>query len=49
MPNGAPDGPRGPLHGIPIVVKDNYETADMPTTAGSLALAGFQPGATRSW
>ena len=35
---------RGPLHGIPIVVKDNYATADMPTTAGSLALAGFQTG-----
>ena len=33
---------RGPLHGIPIVVKDNYATADMPTTAGSLALAGFE-------
>jgi len=35
-------GPRGPLHGIPVVVKDNYETADMPTTAGSLALAGME-------
>jgi Asp-tRNA(Asn)/Glu-tRNA(Gln) amidotransferase A subunit family amidase len=35
---------RGPLHGIPIVVKDNYATADMPTTAGPLALAGFQTG-----
>jgi len=35
---------RGPLHGIPIVVKDNYATADMPTAAGSLALAGFQTG-----
>ena len=35
---------RGPLHGIPIVVKDNYATADMPTTAGSLALTGFQTG-----
>jgi Asp-tRNA(Asn)/Glu-tRNA(Gln) amidotransferase A subunit family amidase len=35
---------RGPLHGIPIVLKDNYVTADMPTTAGSLALAGFQSG-----
>ena len=35
---------RGPLHGIPIVVKDNYATVGMPTTAGSLALAGFQTG-----
>src|SRR6188768_1044512 len=35
-------GSRGPLHGIPIVVKDNYATADMPTTAGSRALAGFE-------
>lgn len=35
-------GPRGPLHGIPIVIKDNFETADMPTTSGSLALAGFE-------
>lgn len=34
---------RGPLHGIPIVVKDNFETRGMPTTAGSLVLAGFQP------
>jgi amidase len=33
---------RGPLHGIPIVVKDNYATADMPTTGGSLALEGFE-------
>jgi len=33
-------GARGPLHGIPILLKDNIETADpMPTTAGSLALA----------
>jgi len=34
-------GPRGPLHGVPIVVKDNLDTADgMETTAGSLALLG---------
>jgi amidase len=34
-------GPRGPLHGIPILIKDNIDTADrMATTAGSLALAG---------
>jgi len=40
----AQKGPRGPLHGIPIVVKDNFETFDMPTTGGSIALAGFMPG-----
>jgi amidase len=35
---------RGPLHGIPILVKDNVDTADrMTTTAGSLALAGSIP------
>ena len=34
-------GPRGPLHGIPILLKDNIDTSDsMQTTAGSLALAG---------
>ena len=33
-------GPRGPLHGIPILLKDNIESVDpLPTTAGSLALA----------
>jgi Asp-tRNA(Asn)/Glu-tRNA(Gln) amidotransferase A subunit family amidase len=31
------------LHGLPIIVKDNYETIDMPTTAGSLAFKGFIP------
>ncbi|MGH7696372.1 MAG: amidase family protein, partial [Gemmatimonadaceae bacterium] len=30
---------RGPLHGIPVVIKDNYDTFDMPTSASSLALA----------
>ncbi len=34
---------RGPLHGIPILIKDNIDTADMSTTAGSLALEGFHP------
>jgi amidase len=35
------NGPRGPLHGIPILVKDNFDTRDrMETTAGSLALVG---------
>ncbi len=37
-------GPRGPLHGIPILIKDNVGTHDrMTTTAGSLALAGSIP------
>jgi len=36
-------GSRGPLHGVPIVVKDNYNTDHMPTTAGSVALANFIP------
>jgi amidase len=37
-------GSRGPLHGIPIVLKDNIDTADrMQTTAGSLALVGEPP------
>lgn len=37
-------GPRGPLHGIPILLKDNIDTADsMLTTAGSLALLGTRP------
>ncbi len=33
----------GPLHGIPFIVKDNYDTHDMPTTAGSASLAGSRP------
>src|SRR6266480_4206652 len=37
-------GVRGPLHGIPILIKDNIDTADfMQTTAGSLALLGSKP------
>ena len=35
---------RGPLAGMPILLKDNIETADMPTTAGSLALENNAPG-----
>jgi amidase len=34
---------RGPLHGIPIAVKDNINTTNMPTTGGALALAGLVP------
>jgi amidase len=38
-------GPRGPLHGIPVVIKDNIDTGDrMQTTAGSLALIGSRAG-----
>src|SRR5436190_16426207 len=33
-------GPIGPLHCVPLIVKDNYETTDMPTSAGSLSLKG---------
>jgi amidase len=36
-------GPRGPLHGIPVVLKDNYDTFDLPTTAGSQLLEGSIP------
>ena len=37
-------GARGPLHGIPVLIKDNIDTADrMQTTAGSLALVGSRP------
>jgi amidase len=37
-------GPRGPLHGIAVLIKDNIDTADrMMTTAGSLALVGSKP------
>ena len=39
----ATSGVRGPLHGIPIALKDNIHTTDMPTTGGALALEGFVP------
>ncbi|HET7343136.1 MAG TPA: amidase, partial [Methylomirabilota bacterium] len=40
----AAKGPRGPLHGIPILLKDNIATADrLQTTAGALALLGARP------
>src|SRR5438132_11035203 len=34
---------RGPLHGIPIAIKDNIHTTDMPTTGGALAFKGLVP------
>ena len=34
---------RGPLHGIPIALKDNIHTTDLPTTGGALAFAGYTP------
>ncbi|MGW8268275.1 MAG: amidase, partial [Longimicrobiales bacterium] len=36
-------GVRGPLHGIPVILKDNYDTHDLPTTGSSVALAGVVP------
>ena len=38
-------GPRTPIHGIPVLVKDNYNTYDMPTAAASVALEGSMPSA----
>ncbi len=34
-------GLSGPLHCVPMIIKDNFETVDLPVTAGSLALAGY--------
>src|ERR1700737_2014738 len=39
----AKTGTVGPLHCVPLVLKDNYNTADLPTTGGSLSLEGAQP------
>jgi amidase len=39
----ATSGPRSPLHGIPILLKDNFDTHDLPTTGGSFVLAGSLP------
>ena len=39
---------RGPLHGIPVILKDNYGTRDFPTSAGSIALADSRHQTTRS-
>lgn len=39
----AASGPVGSLHCVPVILKDNYDTFDIPTTAGALALKGFQP------
>lgn len=36
-------GSRGPLHGIPVILKDNYDLAGMPTSGGSLGLASLMP------
>ena len=38
-------GPRSPMHGIPVVLKDNYNTFDLPTTGGSVLLEGSIPPA----
>ncbi|MDQ0172908.1 amidase family protein [Paenibacillus tundrae] len=39
----AAQGARGPLHGIPVLVKDNFDTKDMPTTAGCICLKDSIP------
>ena len=37
-------GPVGPMHCVPVIVKDNFETVEMPTTAGSLSLKDMMTG-----
>jgi Asp-tRNA(Asn)/Glu-tRNA(Gln) amidotransferase A subunit family amidase len=41
--HAASGGAMGALHCVPMIVKDNFETKDLPTTAGSLSLQGLQP------
>jgi amidase len=41
----AEKGPRGPLHGIPVLIKDNFDMVGLPTTGGALGLATLQPAA----
>lgn len=36
-------GPRSPIHGMPVILKDNYDTVEMPTTGGSVLLEGSIP------
>ncbi|MBM0743941.1 PEP-CTERM sorting domain-containing protein [Phormidium sp. CLA17] len=40
----AQSGPTGSLHCVPVILKDNFDTVDVPTTAGALALKDFYPG-----
>ena len=43
MPSGKPARSRGPLHGIPVLIKDNIDVAGMINSAGSLAFADNRP------
>ena len=43
LADAAASDPAGLLYGVPVVLKDNIDTADMPTTAGSVALSGSLP------
>jgi amidase len=36
-------GPVGPLHGVPVILKDNFDTQDLPTTGGSVAMRDSRP------
>ena len=44
LADGERDGGAGPLAGVPVAVKDNIDTADLPTTGATAALAGSRPG-----